>query len=114
MNQSKRLTLKQLKVTVYKQYQVENSHQLKKISPLAAQSDLRYKKSWYMLEKNEPNNNVVSLAVHIAEKGHALNVLDTGLKSLESDLAAFKDKIKSDFTNKRKNSKKYRDSLTYL
>jgi|GEM_PF-5881157 len=114
MKQPQVITLKQLKFTVYEQYQVENSRQLKQSSSLAAQSDLRYKKSWYLLKENKPNDNVVSLASHIVNKGQTLDALETGLKSLKSDAIAFREKIKSDFADKRENSQKYRESLTYI
>ncbi|MEM7761446.1 MAG: hypothetical protein AAF298_25460 [Cyanobacteria bacterium P01_A01_bin.40] len=114
MNNVKQMTLKQLKVRVYEQYQVENSRQLKIASSLAAQLDLRYKKSWNLLQESKPHSNIISLANHISRKNNASDILDSGLKSLESDLAAFEAKIKSDHEEKRTKSKKYRESFTYL
>lgn len=108
------MTLKQLKIKVYEQYQVKNSQQLKLTSSLASQLDLRYKKSWYLLQEKKPHSNIISLANHISNKNNASDILDSGLKSLESDLAAFEAKIKLDQQEKRKKSQKYRDSLTYL
>ena len=116
MKQSKQLTLRQLKAEVYKQYQVENSQQLKKTSTLAAKLDLRYKKSWHLLKSqgDKSMDNVVSLANHIASQENAVDILDTGLRSLGEDLSAFEQKIELDFAEKRENSQKYRESLTYL
>lgn len=116
MKQPKQITLQQLKIIVLEQYQVESSKQLKKICNLAAKLDLRYKKSWNRLinENDITNGSVVSIADHVVRKGNALDMLDTGLQSLSEDLAAFEEKIESDFALRRKNSKKYRESLTYL
>ena len=108
------MILKQLKIKVYEQYQVKNSQQLKITSSLASQLDLRHKKSWYLLQENKPHSNVISLANHVSRKNNASDILDSGLKSLESDLSAFEAKIKSDHEEKRKKSQKYRESLTYL
>ncbi|MEM8718595.1 MAG: hypothetical protein AAGE84_04705 [Cyanobacteria bacterium P01_G01_bin.39] len=108
------MTLKQLKIKVYEQYQVNNSQQLKLTSSLASQLDLRYKKSWYLLEENEHHSNIISLANHISSKNNASDILDSGLKSLKSDMAAFEVKIKSDHEAKRTKSQKYRESLSYL
>ncbi|MEM8672789.1 MAG: hypothetical protein AAGF83_02785 [Cyanobacteria bacterium P01_G01_bin.67] len=114
MDNVKQMTLKQLKVIVYEQYQVENSRQLKIAYSLAARLDLRYKKSWHLLQENKPHSNIISLANHISSKNNASDILDSGLKSLESDLAAFEAKINSDHEEKSTKSQKYRKSLTYL
>lgn len=109
-------TLQQLKELTYKLYQVNDSKQLKNKNTVAAKLDLRYKKNWLLLLKNSNKymDNVISLASHIAKKDNADLALDTGLQSLGEDLAVFEQKIESDFASKRNNSKKYRESLTYL
>ncbi|MEM9508133.1 MAG: hypothetical protein AAGA16_10680, partial [Cyanobacteria bacterium P01_E01_bin.35] len=68
MDNVKQMTLKQLKVRVYEQYQVENSRQLKIACSLAARLDLRYKKSWHLLQENKHYSNIISLANHISRK----------------------------------------------
>ncbi len=112
----KKIKLHQLKNLAYKFYEVNNSKQLKKNSKVAAKLDLRYRKNWQLLvdNSNKYTDNVISLASHIARKDNAATALDTGLQSLGEDLSAFEQKIESDFADKRNNSKKYRESLTYL
>ena len=110
------LTLRQLKATVYEQYQVISSQELKKVSALAARLDLRYKQSWNVLigEADMSSKNVISLASHVAKKDRPVSIVKKGLESLSEDLKAFSDKIESDFAGKTKASQKYRESLTYL
>lgn len=116
MKYSKKISFKELKNQVLNHYKVKNSQQLKKISTLAAKLDLRYKKNWQVLSENinSSMNNLISLANYVVEKGNGLNLVDTGLKSLSEDLADFEKKIETDFENKRKKSRKFRESLTYL
>lgn len=113
---SNQIALKQLKSKVYVQHQVINSQELKRVSDLAARLDLRYKKSWNtLIDQNAmSDNNVIFLASHVAKKDHADSIVKIGLESLSQDLATFGDRIESDFTEKRKASQKYRESLTYL
>ena len=111
------ITLKQLKYQVYKDYQVNDSRQLKKVSNLAVKLDLRYKKNWQILVKYHEDhevNNIILLADYIPKKGNSLETINTLLKSLNEDLAAFKKKIESDLVNIRKKDQKFKKILTYL
>ncbi len=109
-----RITLKQLKNKVYKYYQVNNSQQLKKVSNCAAKLDLRYKKNWQILVKDNEVDKIISLADYIPTKGNGLETTNTLLKSINEDLAVFKKKIESDFVKLRKKEQKFKKLLTYL